>query len=225
MDRSFWLFLGLAALGVAGGASFLWVSDARLDRVVAGVQASLLVGMFLVTAFYSKETRKIAQETMNLAEEASNLRQSELLPIIDIVPDQGGVDLIQAGLAARDGEYPQSVSCRLTNVGRGPAFHCAYQAVHSGDQVASLVEPTFLAGQTMDSVMGPRSETHESARSEHSRLALLVENQDDGSRIIRVTYQGVFGRGFCSTIGMELVDRGFRFGPLGFKQINELARK
>ena len=216
MHKSFWLLLGLAVLVGSGGVSMLWVSDTNLDRVSAGVQAILLGGVFVVTAFYAKETAKIAQATMTVANEAARQRQNDFLPIIDIVPDPKDEELIAIGLKEMQGEFPESISCLLTNVGRGPAFDCRYQAVHSRDQVTELVEPTFLVGHVMDSVLGPRPQSDSARRS---KLALRAEPQPDGSRVVRITYRDVFGQKWSSTKRLLQTESRYLLGPLHFEEL------
>lgn len=191
----------VAILVIAHGTSWLFVSEENLTRMSISVNATLLAGVFIATAYYARQTRLIAEETKNmatqtiaLAQEAAAQRQRDFIPIIDIIAQPAGQELIKWGYLERQGELPDAVTCRLNNVGRGPAFNVTYQAEHSGGQIKTLVEPTFLAGYSMTSVLA----LNPSVDNEKSRLSLGVERDSDGTAFVKVIYQDVFGSQWSS---------------------------
>ena len=169
----------------------------------------------MVTSYYAMQTRRIANETRMLAGEVGLQRLHEFVPIIDIVADARDIELIEIGLRRGKGKVPEKLSCRLTNVGRSPAFHCALLVVHSGDQVASLVEPTLLVGQVLNNVLGPQSNHNP---NERSRLSLKVETAPQGSSFVKVTYQDVFGHRWSSTKSVPKSRHADLLGPLCFER-------
>ena len=175
----------------------------------------LLAGLFLVTAYYAMQTRRIANDTHELAGEVGLQRLHDFVPIMDIIADPTDIELISIGLKRDKGEVPENISCRLTNVGRGPAFHCAFLAVHSHDQVARLVEPTLLVGQVLNNVLGPQSNHNP---NERSRLSLKVETAPQGSSFVKVTYQDVFGHRWSSTKSVPKSRHADLRGPLCFER-------
>ena len=99
------LVIVLVILAILGGFSWLFVSEETLIRMSISVNATLLAGVFIVTAFYAGQTRIFADETKNmaaqtlaLAQEAKAQRQRDFLPIIDIVAEPAGQELIKIGL-------------------------------------------------------------------------------------------------------------------------------
>ena len=130
------------------------------------------------------------------------------MPIIDITDDHlfeeisGG--LSEDGLIRRAESKIDTITSRLTNVGKGPAFNLRYQVVHS-DKMVSLVEPTFLAGHIMDSAAG----SHEvKIAPEKSRLNLKVEDDENKRFFIRIRYQDTYGNEFESSKGLVLEKTG-----------------
>ena len=217
------VMVSLCILVILGGISWLFVSDERLTRISMSVNASLLAGLFIGTAFYARQTLRIADETKTLADQTKALAQvatvqrpRDFLPIIDIIFDPDGTDLIKLGLLKDQGKLPEKVTCRLTNIGRGPAFNLAFLAVHSGDQVAPLVQPTFPVGYTMDNVLDPHPSTDGKV---HSRLALRVETDSEDCPFIRVTYQDVFGHKWASR--KEVLGKAEILGPFHFYSVEE----
>lgn len=192
----------LVFLVVLGGFSWLLLSEENLTRISISVNATLLAGVFLATAFYARHTQRIADETKNmatqtlaLAQEAKAQRQRDFLPIIDIVAEPAGQELIKIGLLKDQGEIPNAITCRLSNVGRGPAFNLTYLAEHSGGQFVTLVQSTFLVGYSMTSVLEPQPSIDGGKRS---HLSLGVETDSDGITFVKVTYQDVFGSKWSS---------------------------
>jgi hypothetical protein len=200
----------LAFLIVVGGLSWLYVREESLVRMSIAVNATLMAGMFLITAIYTKETTRIANGTQVLAEEAAMQRQRDFLPIVDIAEDVHGTELISLGLKKDQGMFPDSITCRLTNVDRSPTFDCRYSVVLDGESTA-IVTPTFLVGQTVDGLSGP---TDWPAAS--SRLKLQVESDGAGSHFLRVTYQDTFGNKFLSRKDVLLDHPDGILGPLRF---------
>ena len=212
-DKDVVKMLGLIFFVILLGLSMLFVSQTALVKMDVIINIILVGALVIITSFYAFKTREIAEATKSLATESVEQGYSGFLPIIDILEKSGGRDLISRGLDAEEGQYPNYISCSLSNIGKGPAFGLVYQAVHSGDQVISLSEPTLLVGETMDSVLGPGAK---SGISKGSQLALKVEQDDDGLHSIRVQYQDAFGRKFISSKEVQLEDKGCSLGHIRF---------
>ena len=210
------LFILVLLVALIPGALFLFlVSDQALARNVAAANYLSVGALVLVTCFYAIKTREIAEATKSLATESVEQRYVEFLPVIDVLDKPDATQLISRGLDAQSGQYPEHISCSLSNVGKGPALEVAYEAVHSGTQAASLSEPTILPGQLMQSVLGPDAS---SGISKASQLTLKVEQDNDGFHSIRVRYLDVFGRHFISSKAVVLEEKGCYLGPLKFER-------
>ena len=214
-DRDRLIILGLFVALILGALFLFLVSDQALVRNVAAVNYLSVSALVLVTCFYAIETREIAVATKSLAAESVEQRYAEFQPVIDIHDMPSSIQLMSQGLAAQKGQYPEHISCNLSNIGKGPALEMAYEAVHSGNLVVPLSEPTMLPGQIVNSVLGPDASTE---ISKPSKLTLKVEQDDDGFRSIRVRYRDVFGRHFISSKAVVLEEKECYLGPLKFER-------
>lgn len=176
------------------------ISEDLVSRISIVVDLILLIVLIGVTVYYALKTKEIADGTRTLAEQAALQRQRDFLPIIDIIKARGGAELTSTRELIKKGEFPDYIPCDLSNVGRGPAFNCTYQAVDSSEP---LVQPTFLVGQTVNKGVG---------------LFLKVETESDGSHFLRVSYLDAFGNNWTSSKAVLKDKNEYLLGHLCFKK-------
>ena len=232
MNRAFWFLISLAVLGVAAAAwLFFWVENDAVLRVSAAVDALLLIGLVIITAYYAGKTGDIAAQTSELAkatramaEEAQRSRQDAFRPIIDILDFSHGTERIRQALHAEGGSIPNSVVCVLRNVGVGPALH-VHIPVHYPDVAAArdaLTIPTLQAADILVDLSGPGADRPDRYVSNTLPAGLVLRTQPEketgaGHYCVTVTYQDVFGRHFKSSMIVQLSEGAVLLGPLQYE--------
>lgn len=168
-------------------------------------QTLLTLGLVAVTAVYAWATQRQADANINMAKEMKNQRYDAVRPIIDIQKIiVGNRDRALEVLAATEGKTDICLSCKLKNIGLGPAID-----VYSFTQLSS----------------------GEKRRQEHGTLAigeeisyvsLLIEHKDS-SMELAVFFRDTYGRKLKSfrPVTLNLENQRFVLGPLKIQELSE----
>lgn len=159
-------------------------------------QALLMIGLVLVTALYASSAEKQANASAKMAEEMRNARYDALRPIIDIVNmQQMPIELARQAYAK---EPPKELTCKLCNVGVGPAID-VYSFVYH------------------DSGERQRHDFHTIAIGKEKGPERLSVAQKDNRWFLVAYYKDVYGR--CFESSREVRGGVVNPDPLKFRNI------
>ena len=141
-------------------------------------QIILMMGLVVITALYADSTEKMAQEM-------KEQRFDSARPIMDVVPYFHGESAISAGLAAESGDYTWGLSCKLHNIGLGPAV-----------DVYSYVQFQRKSLRIDFGTIATKDET--------KKEETLSVFQEDGHLVLKVYYKDIYGRNFESSRAVQI---------------------
>ncbi len=155
------------------------------------IQIALMGLLVVVTGIYawrthviSKATREQADASIQAVEEMRNARYDAVRPVIDIQMDKSPEVKVNAGLAAQKMDFDWGLSCKLHNIGLGPAID-----VYSFIQVERKRQHKDFGTLSKD--------------GKTPRAVNLSLDQEDKRLFLKVYYKDVYDRNFES--GREVI--------------------
>ena len=168
------------------------------------IQAVFTVLLVLVTSVYvwlthaiSKASRQQAEASIKMAEEMLNHRQ----PIIDIYMDGEPIRRIGEQMSSIDALSKQGLSCKMKNIGLGPAIDFSSEIINPANNQHYHKEfGTLLVNEEIcDKV--------------------FYLQQDEGQLSIIAHYKDIYGRSFKSKRPLIGSEENWRLGKLTVVQV------
>ncbi|MDO8751795.1 MAG: hypothetical protein Q7K03_11760 [Dehalococcoidia bacterium] len=195
------LFLGLVVLAfIAVMALLLMAVQIGITEKVLGVQyfqLSLTIVLAFATLWYAWRTDGLVKATEASVAEMKKQRQDTFLPVLDILDTLGVAEGLEIHLGLKEGKMPISLTCKLRNVGVGPALYVQYPVLwDKGTKM--LTEDCLPQGSDL---------------TPPAKLAIV---SSAAPPYVQVSYRDVFGRQ-CTSTKAVLADpkkETFQLGPL-----------
>ena len=196
----------------------------RIDTAQT-IQLIITFVLVLVTVAYVKRTAEIASATreqaeatrqqadasMKMAEEMREQRYDTVRPVIDIVVQpMEGKELIYRGLLAENGKFPNSVPCKLRNIGVGPAI-----------ELFSCIE--YIEGKPLRCDFGAIPVAIGEEEMGYTSETRLFLEQRGNHKALVAYYKDVYGRAFESSreVTLNKENTTCETGPLQIRLIKK----
>jgi hypothetical protein len=193
---------------VAVGLFIALLSVYRGKELTAGdlAQTILTIGILTITAVYAWSTEKMSRANEKMAEEMQNQRYDMARPVIDIeVKPVSNLELAkQAYTEIGKLKLPKNFSCKICNIGFGPAIDT---------YITTLLDDNKPARNKLGVIK---------VNDELRNISLSFEERDENKLLI-VYYRDIYGRSFESTreIIMSLQYKSYTFGILNTNRTKE----
>lgn len=168
------------------------------------IQILLMFGLVAVTSFYAWSASRQADASTEMAEEMKEQRYDSVRPLIDIRRIEHGESWAESQALLTEqrkeayGDYSQGLSCRLHNIGVGPATD-VYSFVQTPDGKCQLLPFGALA---------------EDGKTDKYRLSL---KQSDNRTVLIAYYRDIYDN--CFESSREVIKGKVHLGQLKIRKI------